>query len=377
MRAALAQSINIPAVKVLYLAGMSDVLNTLHNFGITTLNDPGRYGLSLVLGGGEIKLIDLVGAYSVLADEGTKHQQSMVLEVRDGTGNILETYQDKKEIVVDAQYPRLINDILSDVSARAGLFQASLPLTVFPDYDVALKTGTSNDYRDAWSFGYTPSLVVGVWAGNNDGTPMQKYGGSILASVPIWHDFMAEALKTQLKQTFNRPEAVPESKPMLNGDYLFGQRVHSILFYVDKSDPLGAAPENPSKDPQFNNWEASVADWAKNNLKDLADYNRFPAATGAQTDFSSPTVKIISPQTGEFVVSPINVAADISSGSEIKKINVYLNGDIIGSFSESFGTNYRFNWSFFPAFLVSQNSLIVEAVNDRNLQSKSEIIVYK
>ncbi len=377
LRAALAQSINIPAVKVLYLAGMSDVLNTLHNFGITTLNDPGRYGLSLVLGGGEIKLIDLVGAYSVLADEGTKHQQSMVLEVRDGTGNILETYQDKKEIVVDAQYPRLINDILSDVSARAGLFQASLPLTVFPDYDVALKTGTSNDYRDAWSFGYTPSLVVGVWAGNNDGTPMQKYGGSILASVPIWHDFMAEALKTQLKQTFNRPEAVPESKPMLNGDYLFGQRVHSILFYVDKSDPLGAAPENPSKDPQFNNWEASVADWAKNNLKDLADYNRFPAATGAQTDFSSPTVKIISPQTGEFVVSPINVAADISSGSEIKKINVYLNGDIIGSFSESFGTNYRFNWSFFPAFLVSQNSLIVEAVNDRNLQSKSEIIVYK
>lgn len=377
LRNALAQSINVPAVKVLYLAGMSNVLDTLHNFGITTLNDPGRYGLSLVLGGGEIRLIDLVGAYSVLADEGMKHQQSMVLEVRDNSGSALETYRDKKEIVVDAQYPRLVNDILSDVDARANLLHASLPLTVFPDYDVALKTGTTNDYRDAWAFGYTPTLAVGVWAGNNDNTPMQKHGGSILAAVPIWHDFMAEALKTQPKQTFNRPEAVPESKPMLNGDYLYGQQAHSILFYVDKSDPLGVAPENSSGDPQFNNWEIPVIDWAKNNLKDLADNNRFPAAPGTQTDFSSPTVKIISPLTGEFVGSPINIFADINSGSEIKKIDVYLNGNIVGSFPGSFGTNYRFNWSFFPAFLESQNSIRIEVVNDKNLGSTSEIIVYK
>ena len=377
LRNALAQSINVPAVKTLYLAGMLNVLDTLHDFGITTLNDPGRYGLSLVLGGGEVKLIDLVGAYSVLADEGMKHRQSMILEVRDGYGNTLETYSDKKEIVADAQYPRLINDILSDVDARAGLFGASLPLTVFQDYDVALKTGTTDDYRDAWALGYTPTLAVGVWAGNNDNTPMQRHGGSILAAVPIWHAFMAEALKTQTKQTFNRPEAVLESKPVLNGDYLFEQQAHSILFYVDKSDPLGAIPENPFKDPQFNNWEASVAVWAKNNLKDSADYGRLSRAAGEQTDFSSPTVKIVSPRTGEFVDSPINISADINSGSEIKKIEVYLNGNIVGSFPGSFGSNYRFNWSFFPASLESQNSLIVEVVNDNGLASKSETIIYK
>ncbi|MDP3948626.1 MAG: penicillin-binding protein [bacterium] len=377
LRNALAQSINVPAVKTLYLAGMSNVLDTLHDFGITTLNDPGRYGLSLVLGGGEVKLIDLVGAYSVLADEGTKHRQSMILEVRDGYGNTLETYSDKKEIVADAQYSRLINDILSDIDARAGLFRASLPLTVFQDYDVALKTGTTDDYRDAWALGYTPTLAVGVWAGNNDNTPMQRHGGSILAAVPIWHDFMAEALKTQTKQTFNRPEAVLESKPVLNGDYLFEQQAHSILFYVDKSDPLGAIPETPFKDPQFNNWEASVADWAKNNLKDSADYGRLSRAAGGQTDFSSPTVKIVSPQTGEFVGSLINISADINSGSEIKKIEVYLNGNIVGSFPGSFGSNYRFNWSFFPASLESQNSLIIEVVNDNGLASKSETIIYK
>ncbi|MBI4372333.1 MAG: transglycosylase domain-containing protein, partial [Candidatus Omnitrophica bacterium] len=377
LRNALAQSINVPAVKTLYLAGMSNVLDKLHDFGITTLNEPGRYGLSLVLGGGEVKLIDLVGAYSVLADEGTKHRQSIILEVRDGSGNILETYGDKKEIVADVQYARLINDILSDVDARAGLFGASLPLTVFQDYDVALKTGTTDDYRDAWALGYTPALAVGVWAGNNDNTPMQRHGGSILAAVPIWHSFMAEALKTQLKKTFNRPEAVLESKPMLNGDYLFEQQAHSILFYVDKSDPLGAIPETPFKDPQFNNWEASVAAWAKNNLKDSADYGRLSRAVGGQTDFSSPAVKIISPRTGEFVGSPINISVDISSGSEIKKIEVYLNGNIVGSCPGSFGADYRFNWSFFPASLESQNSLVIEVVNDNGLVSKSETIVYK
>ncbi len=377
LRNALAQSINVPAVKTLYLAGMSNVLDTLRDFGITTLNDPGRYGLSLVLGGGEVKLIELVGAYSVLADEGTRHRQSIILEVRDGSGDVLETYSDKKEIVVDPQYPRLINDILSDVDARAGLFQASLPLTVFQDYDVALKTGTTDDYRDAWALGYTPALAVGVWAGNNDNSPMQRHGGSILAAVPIWHDFMVEALKTQLKQTFTRPEAVPELKPILNGGYLSEQQVHSILFYVDRYDPLGEIPENPFKDPQFNNWETSVIDWAKNNLKDFADYNRFSELPGIQADFSSPTVKIISPQTGEFVGSPINISADINSVSEIKKIDIYLNGDIIGSFPGNFGVNHRFNWSFFPASLGSQNSLMIEATNDKGLASKSEIIVYK
>ena len=377
LRNALAQSINVPAVKVLYLAGMTNVLDTLHNFGITTLNETGRYGLSLVLGGGEIKLINLVGAYSVLANEGVKHQQSMVLEVRDGTGNVLESYQDKKEVVVDAQYPRMINDILSDADARAGLFRASLSLTTFDNYDVALKTGTTNDYRDAWSIGYTPSLVVGVWAGNNDNTPMQSRGGSILAAVPIWHSFMAEALKTQPEQAFGRPEPVSGSKPMLNGDYLSNQQIHSILFYVDKSDPLGEFPSDPSKDPQFNNWEVSVLGWAKTNLNNFSEYNKFPAVMSSQQDISSPIIKIISPQVGDFVGSQINLLVDVGSGSEIKKINVYLNGTALGSFSGDFGTNYRFSQSFSPAVLEPQNSIVVEVLNEKNLQSKSEVIVYK
>jgi len=261
LRTALAQSINVPSVKVLYLAGLKDVLKTLQDFGITTLTDSNRYGLSLVLGGGEVKLIELVGAYSVLAQEGIKHRQSFILEVKDSSGKTLEKYLDQAVEVVEPQYPRLINDILSDIETRAGLFQNSLNLTVFPDREVALKTGTTNDFRDAWAIGYTPSLVVGVWAGNNDNTPMQKQAGSILAAVPIWHEFMVKALENQPIEFFNKPEPVLQNKIMLNGEYVSPEGIHCILYYVDKNDPLGPPPTNPENDPQFLNWELPVRLW--------------------------------------------------------------------------------------------------------------------
>ncbi len=141
--------------------------------------------------------------------------------------------------VADAQSVRLVNDILSDAQAREPLFQNSMNLTDFPGYDVALKTGTSNDYRDAWAMGYTPAFVVGVWAGNNDNTPMQKNGSSILAAVPIWHAFMAKALANQPLATFMKPDPTNPTKPILAGNYLYNNQLHTILYYVDKNDPTG------------------------------------------------------------------------------------------------------------------------------------------
>jgi membrane carboxypeptidase/penicillin-binding protein len=128
---------------------------------------------------------------------------------------------------------------------------------------VALKTGTTNDFRDAWAIGYTPSLVVGVWAGNNDNEPMQKQAGSILAAVPIWHAFLNDVLNNFPEEFFNRPEPSPAAeKLMLNGNYLGeNNQVHDILYYVDKNDPLGPLPENPEIDSQFLNWEEPVKNW--------------------------------------------------------------------------------------------------------------------
>ena len=264
LRNSLAQSINVASVKILYLAGLNDTIKTAQNFGLTTINDPGRYGLSLVLGGGEVKLIDMVEAYSVFSQEGIKHNQAIILEVDSAKGDILEKYLDQATRVIDQQYPKLVNNILSDIDARAGLFQSSLNLTVFPGRDVALKTGTTNDYKDAWTLGYTPFLTIGVWAGNSDNTPMQKHAGSILAAVPMWSEFMNAALQNYPMEFFNKPDGVQENKPMMNGEYIINGQVHEILYYVDKTNPMGPQPLNPEYDSQFWNWELPLKNWRKN-----------------------------------------------------------------------------------------------------------------
>jgi penicillin-binding protein 1C len=262
VRNALAQSVNIPAVKMLYLVGEQKAIKNISSFGVTTLTDPNQYGLSVVLGGGAVHLTDLTEAYSVLATDGIKHAQTMILQVQDGSGNALESYQDQASTVADAQSVRLINNILSDANARAPLFQASQNLTVFSGYDVALKTGTSNDYRDAWAMGYTPSLVVGVWAGNNDNTPMKRNGSSILAAVPMWSAFLQQALPMVPNTTFAPPDSPSEPKPVLAGQPVTNGQVHTILYYVDKNNPDGPDPTNPNADPQFHNWETGVQAWA-------------------------------------------------------------------------------------------------------------------
>ncbi len=291
----LAQSINIPSVKILYLAGFDDVLKNLKNFGISTLKERWRYGLSLILGGGEVKLIELINAYSTLAQEGVKHDQAFILRIEDSDGKILENYADKTTRVMDAKYSQMINQILSDKNLRAPLFQSSLGLTVFENYEVALKTGTTNDYRDAWAMGYTPSLAVGVWAGNNNNLPMQKKGGSILAAIPIWSAFLKEVLKNYPSETFAKPDSLPIiNKPMLNGQatnvitinnsqYF---QIHSILYYINKNDPLGEIPGLNSNDPQFNNWENGVLEWAKINIPNFFQYN-LPLPGSANLDYQT------------------------------------------------------------------------------------------
>ncbi len=280
-RNALAQSINIPAVKVLYLVGVDNALKTARDLGITTLANKGRYGLTLVLGGGEVKLLEMVGAYGVFAHEGKKVDIQSILSIKDNTGTILEESRPSPQRVLDRQVTLQISDILSDNTARTPAFGANSPL-FFPGKDVAVKTGTTNDYRDAWIVGYTPSLVVGAWAGNNDNRPMaKKVAGFIVA--PMWHEFMEFALNKRDSLAFAEPEATPQNiKPILRGVWfdqgavadgassndLLGQSLlnaHSILHYVHKRDPRGPRPSNPENDPQYVYWEYPVTLW-KNAL---------------------------------------------------------------------------------------------------------------
>lgn len=385
LRQALAQSINIPAIKTLYLAGIDNVLKLAQDFGITTLTERSRYGLSLVLGGGEIKLIDLVNAYSVFAQDGIKHTQSFILKVSDGE-KTLEEYADEPTQVIEPQYARLINDILSDVQSRSPLFQNSLNLTVFPNQEVALKTGTTNDYRDAWAFGYTKGLVVGVWAGNNDNAPMQKHGSSILAAVPIWSAFMKETLQDRPTETFAQPDPIFIEKPILNSQYVVnywdgGQKypqVHDILFYVKKNDPQGPAPADPENDSQFQNWEEPVITWAKANIPNFeSEYNKpLPGTAQAKSGEQNFGISLISPQNGDFIKNPLSLAADLHSAVNIKKMEIYFNNSLVDQIF-NLGNNYSYRKNLSLTNTDLQNKLKLVMTDETNNKTEQEVILYK
>ena len=193
LRQALAQSLNIPSIKVLLdLAGLKDSIERAKELGITTLKDPSNYGPSLVLGGGEVYLLDMVTAYSVFATEGKRVYPSAVLSVEDSQGRNLWGNKNGTAQIMEPAVARLITSILSDEEARAPIFGRAFSLLV-PGYEVAVKTGTTQEYRDAWTIGYTKDLVAGVWVGNNDNTAMTNAAGSVVGA-PIWNQFMREAL---------------------------------------------------------------------------------------------------------------------------------------------------------------------------------------
>ncbi len=266
LRNALAQSLNIPAVKTLYLAGIDNTINLAKSMGITTLNDRDRYGLSLVLGGGEVRLIDMVSAFGVFANEGIKNETIFITKIEDTSGNILEEKIPKPERVMDIQVSRMITDILSDNNARGPIFGYNSSLFI-PGRDVAAKTGTTQESRDAWTIGYSSNLVAGVWTGNNNNSRMTGNASGLSVSAPIWKNFMTKAFSKYPDGNFTPPNLMYSDKPMLNGHYIYNvggiNQVHSILFYVNKNNPLGSFPSNPLKDNQFLNWEESVSTWAR------------------------------------------------------------------------------------------------------------------
>jgi len=287
LRAALAQSLNIPAVKVLYLTGLSDAIKLATDMGITTLNDPDRLGLTLVLGGGEVRLLEHTGAYAVFANEGERVKPRAILRVEDAHGNIITENTPIPERVLSRETAVTINSILSDNVARAPLW-GNYSLVNFVDRDVAIKSGSTNNLRDAWLMGYTPNLAVGIWVGNNNNDTM---GGGLsgLLATPMWRTFMDVALADTPPRQFSQPPALdPNLKPILNGQSLDPEwllvellqkksrqditlqdvsgGIHSILHFVEKDNPRGSYPVNPEQDAQYELWEYGVRNWRQQRL---------------------------------------------------------------------------------------------------------------
>lgn len=422
-REALAQSLNVPSVKVLYLASVNETINLAQNMGITTLKNRERFGLSLVLGGGEVKLLDETAAYGVFANEGIKNEKTAILKIEDPSGNILEKYNPQPLRVLDAQITRTISDILSDNNARAPIFgvASSLLLAARP---AAAKTGTTQEFRDGWTIGYTPSLVAGVWVGNNDNSKMHKASGSIGAA-PIWNEFMTNAYKIKTltnaekniqKQTENqftlpqeieyfiKPELVATEKPILNGNFekeetvkidkISGllatqftppdlvekkvfKEVHSLLYYVDKNNPQGEYSQNPSQDPQFKNWEESVLNWASqfNNGNNI--YNQKPPIEydNIHTAENQPKIEIIYPKDGDRVSNYIRTDIEAEAPLKIKQIDLFIDNIFIGT---DFTSPYAIESPIPQEILMSEekfHTLTVKAYDIVGNRSQKDITV--
>ncbi|OGE88885.1 MAG: hypothetical protein A3J07_00860 [Candidatus Doudnabacteria bacterium RIFCSPLOWO2_02_FULL_49_13] len=208
IRKGFAGSLNIPAVKTLALVGVQNAIDTAKDMGITSDISADRCGLALVLGGCELKLLDHVSAMGVFANMGIRHEATPILKVEDGQGNVLEEYKPGEgREVIDPQVAYEVDSVMTDNDARAFVFGPNSPLTL-PGRVVAAKTGTTQEWKDGWALGFTPSLVAGVWVGNNDSSVMRRGADGVIVAAPIWRQFMLNALKGTPAETFAEPPGI-------------------------------------------------------------------------------------------------------------------------------------------------------------------------
>lgn len=216
LRYALANSLNIPAVKMVALVGVKETLQMGYDMGLTTFEPTNellsRVGLSISLGGGEVKLLELTGAYAAFMNGGHKVEPVAILKVEDQNGKVIEeTKPEKGRQVISEEHAYIMADILSDNQARSDVFGTNSLLNI-PGRQVAVKTGTTNDRRDNWTVGGSPQAVVGVWVGNNDYTPMTSVASGVSGASPIWRRIILEALDGKPAVTFERPDGIVEAK---------------------------------------------------------------------------------------------------------------------------------------------------------------------
>ncbi len=364
IRQALAHSRNIPAVKALYLSGIKDSIATAQSMGITSLTEPDRYGLTLVLGGGEVSLLELTSAYGVFANDGIRNPYRSILKVEDSTGKVLEEAKDYPNQSIPGEIARQISDILSDPKVRLSYLNPYVD--AIGGKQTAIKTGTTNDYKDVWIEGYTPSIAVGFWAGRNDNTPMQKkVAGLIIA--PVWGAFMAEINDYIPREYFKKPEPLSEDlKPSLKGIWKGGvsykidktsnklateytpeelkeevvvNGVHTILHWIDKSNPNGPIPTNPQNDSQYEYWEYGVRKWFDNwrmsnpGFIESSVINMPNEKDNVHTLENSPRVNISTPIQNSILKLRIKTSLELSVDSKypLIKSELYVNDRYIST----------------------------------------------
>jgi len=400
IRKALAGSLNIPAVKALYLAGIYRVLDYAAKLGYSTLTDPSRFGLSLALGGGEVKLLEHVYAFSVLANQGVRQPMISILKVEDASGEILDEFKPTEGLpVFDRNVALMVTDILADNNARAFVFGQQNPLYLGSSIPVAAKTGTTNDYRDAWTIGYTSNLAAGVWVGNNDNSKMHVGIGGSKAAAPIWNNFMKQAVQKRGIEFFEKPEIPKTGKPILDGnieqikkvkiDKISGKLAtkytppeliiekafadfHCILHYLEKEDPLGPIPENPNIDPQYQNWEQAVLRWAQES-EQLIEFKKAPTEEDdVHLPDMKPVLNILFPVNNQLIKDKsILVEVSVESHRQIGRVEYYVDN----VFRESAGLFPYSRRIYFGSLEDGSHIITVKAFDDVGNNTIKDITV--
>ncbi len=372
LRFALGNSINLPAVKLLAVIGLRDFLSKLNELGLTTFapNDKNlaRFGLSLTLGGGETTLLDLTSAYSVLATGGIKHEVSSINDVTDFKGkNIFKKVRTQERQVFSPEVSFLISHILSDNNARLDEFGPNSYLNI-PGKTVSVKTGTTDDKRDNWAVGYTKSIVVGVWVGNNDNSKMNpKIASGATGASPIWYRIMREVLKKYEDGIMDKPDKVKaltidaflgglpkDGYPTRSEYFIEGREPKDISPWYKKikvsksngklanevevksgnyeeKDFIVITESDPVSLDGKNRWQEAINAWAGQQ----GDNKFKPPTETSDASADSIIVSIKSPSNQSTVSSGnLNIKVKIVSLDKLKNVKIKLNGSEIKNWNE-------------------------------------------
>jgi penicillin-binding protein 1C len=378
VRQALAGSYNVPAVKALQSVGLDSLITLLRNLGLRTLEDADRYGLSLTLGGGEVRLLELTAAYGALANGGYRVEPVFIGAVtRNGAALPLRQRPASATRVMDARVAWLITDILSDDAARAPSFGRGSSLLL--SRSAAVKTGTTTDWRDNWCIGYTPDLVTGVWVGNADNSPMVEVSG-VTGAGPIWHDLMEIALLGRPVLQFPQPDGLVREEvcalsgklptppsPHTGREWLIEGKVPTEFddwyqtFEIDLTTGLIADPTTPPEQVVNRVYlvlPPELSTWARDNGISPPP-SRAQGVAGGPGEDTSPLI-ITSPHPG--VVYRISPAVPLShqrirltavARIPLTSVRFWLNGEplsreMVPAFSTASSQSYEMFWALRP-----------------------------
>jgi membrane carboxypeptidase/penicillin-binding protein len=395
LRQALGSSLNIPAVSALHTVGVAETMALAAEMGIGTLGDPDEYDLSFALGGGPVRLFDLTAAYAAFANGGDRVEPTIILDVIDADGTVLFK-ADKPELVrvLDERVAWLISDILSDNQARIMSFGENSILKL--DRTAAVKTGTTNDFHDNWTVGYTPDLVVGVWVGNTDNKPMQAITG-VSGAGPIWHYFMRTVLAGEPEKPFPQPDGMVEvevcdlSGLLPTDDCPFRQTEWFIQgtqpmeydsFYqrveIDKQTGYLATEETLAEDivPQLAlNIPPVLHPWAR--AEEMLVLDDLLLASGSQQDVDTSALRLVSPDpntryrlTKALPAEAQQLPVEVVGTADLKDLTLWVDGEQIITFGSS---PYKTWWPL----VEGQHTMWVEGADGKGEMVKSEVLQFE